>query len=130
MTVTRRDVLQLLGSTALASVIGNMTSTSANADDALRSPIKLGQIGVGHAHASKLSVYRNSPDYEVVGIVEPNEERRNRVQSQPAFRDLPWLTQDQLLNTSGLQAVLVETEVRDSLEHSRGVYCSGDACSS
>ena len=34
--------------------------------------IKVGQIGVGHAHASKLSVYRASADYEVVGIVEPD----------------------------------------------------------
>ena len=32
--------------------------------------IKIGQIGVGHAHANKLAVYRKSPDYEVVGIVE------------------------------------------------------------
>ena len=51
---------------------------------AFRSPtrnkprIKIGQIGVGHAHATKLQVYRESPDYEVVGIVEPNKELRER----------------------------------------------------
>ena len=33
--------------------------------------LKMGQIGVGHAHATKLQVYRESPDYEVVGLVEP-----------------------------------------------------------
>ena len=42
------------------------------AQDAARPRIKIGQIGVGHAHATKLSVYRHSPDYEVVGIVEPD----------------------------------------------------------
>ncbi|MEZ6079642.1 MAG: hypothetical protein R3C56_29430 [Pirellulaceae bacterium] len=35
-------------------------------------PIRVGQIGVGHAHANKLAVYRASPDYEVVGVVEPD----------------------------------------------------------
>ena len=33
-------------------------------------PIRVGQIGVGHGHATKLAVYRASPDYEVVGVVE------------------------------------------------------------
>jgi len=77
--------------------------------------IKIGQIGVGHVHATKLSVYRESPDYEVVGIVEPNKELRARASEQPAFRDVPFLSEEQLLNTPGLSAVLVETKVRDLL---------------
>ncbi len=32
--------------------------------------IRVGQIGVAHGHATKLSVYRQSDDYEVVGIVD------------------------------------------------------------
>ena len=60
-------------------------------------------------------VYRESPDYEVVGIVEPNKELRERASQQPAFRDVPFLTEEQLLNTPGLSAVLVETKVRDLL---------------
>ncbi|MEZ6102310.1 MAG: Gfo/Idh/MocA family oxidoreductase [Pirellulaceae bacterium] len=77
--------------------------------------IKVGQIGVGHAHATKLSVYRESPDYDVVGIVEPDAELRRRAEAQGPFRDLPWMTAEQLLNVTGLQVVLVETRVRDSL---------------
>jgi len=77
--------------------------------------IKIGQIGVGHVHAYKLSVYRASPDYEVVGIVEPDEELRRQAEKNRNYRDLPWLTQEQLLNVPGLQAVLVETRVRDAL---------------
>lgn len=78
-------------------------------------PIRIGQIGTGHAHATKLSVYRQSPDYEVVGIVEPDPQLRAAAERNAAFRDLPWMTQEQLLNQPGLQAVLVETRVRDSL---------------
>ena len=45
----------------------------AQADQPEKQKIRMGQIGVGHAHASKLAVYCDSTDYEVVGIVEPDE---------------------------------------------------------
>jgi predicted dehydrogenase len=87
--------------------------------------IRIGQIGVGHGHANKLSVYRTSADYEVVGIVEPDVKLRERAQSQPAFRNVPWMTREQLLNTPGLQAVLVETRVRDSLNAAEACIAAG-----
>lgn len=79
--------------------------------------IKIGQIGVGHAHASKLAVYRRSPDYEVVGIVEPDAELRKRAEADVAFQGLPWLEREQLLDIPGLQAVLIETPVRQLLDN-------------
>ena len=94
---------------------GLYTATSAAASPL--GPIRIGQIGVGHAHASKLSVYRNNPDYEVVGIVEPDEQLRKAAQERDPYRDLKWMTREELLNTPGLQAVLVETPVRDLLDH-------------
>ncbi|MFO0871143.1 MAG: Gfo/Idh/MocA family oxidoreductase [Pirellulales bacterium] len=87
--------------------------------------IRIGQIGVGHAHASKLSVYRASPAYEVVGLVEPDPALRAQAASQAVYRDLPWFTQEQLLNTPGLQAVLVETRVRDSLAAAEACVAAG-----
>lgn len=90
-----------------------------------RERIRIGQIGVGHAHANKLGVYRDSNDYEVVGIVEPNPELRNRAKDQAVYRDVPWMTQDQLLNTPGLQAVLVETQVRDCLQVAEACIAAG-----
>lgn len=87
--------------------------------------IRIGQIGVGHAHASKLSVYRASDDYEVVGVVEPDDELRRRAKTQDVYRDLPFMTQEELLNTRGLQAVLVETKVRDSLAAAQACIESG-----
>jgi predicted dehydrogenase len=87
--------------------------------------IKIGQIGVGHAHASKLGVYRQSADYEVVGIVEPDAELRKSAESQAAFKDLPRMTREQLLNQPGLQAVLVETRVRDLLDTAEACMAAG-----
>jgi predicted dehydrogenase len=97
------------------------------AQDAVRRPppIRIGQIGVGHGHASKLSVYRASSDYEVVGIVEPDQALREKAQSQAAFRDLPWMTREQLFNSPGLQAVLVETRVRDLLDTAESCIAAG-----
>jgi predicted dehydrogenase len=77
--------------------------------------IKVGQIGTSHAHATKLQVYRKSPSYDVVGVVESDAERRRAAEQLPAYRDVTWLTEEQLLNTPGLQVVLVETHVRDLL---------------
>ena len=109
-----------------ASLAGIAAATAARTRGAAAlPPIRIGQIGVGHAHATKLAVYRASPDYEVVGIVEPNAERRARAEQQPAFHGLPWMTQAELLETPGLDAVLVETEVRDSLVAAEAVIAAG-----
>lgn len=103
-----------LGTSALGAFAGTALAQP-DGNRASRPRIKIGQIGVGHAHASKLSVYRQSSSYEVVGIVEPDESLRQRAQNQEVYRGLPWMTQEQLLNTPGLQAVLVETRVGDLL---------------
>jgi predicted dehydrogenase len=119
--ITRRSFLAAtsagFASTSLAGAF------AANA--AAGGPIKVGQIGVGHAHAAKLGVFRKSPDYEVVGIVEPDAELRRRAESQETYRDLPWMTQEQLLNIPGLQLVLVETRVRDLLSTAEACVAAG-----
>ncbi len=105
--------------TALASAAAKAEEPRAKAK------IKIGQIGVGHAHSTKLAVYRRSDDYEVVGLVEPDAELRRRAESQPAFQGVPWMTSEQLLNVPGLQAVLVETRVRDLLDVAETCIAAG-----
>lgn len=80
-----------------------------------RQRIKVGQIGIGHNHASaKMATFRKLSDqYEVVGVVEPDAQWRKKRGSDPAYRDVPWMTEEQLLNTKGLAVVAVETDVRD-----------------
>lgn len=80
--------------------------------------IRIGQIGTGHGHAQgKMNVYRASKDFEVVGLAEPDPNRRRRLASHSSYRDIPLMTTEQLLNQKGLQAVAVETEVKDLLKH-------------
>ncbi len=109
-----------------ASLVGAGTVSTVRAAQPTGKPrIKIGQIGVGHAHSTKLSVYRESPDYEVVGIVEPDEALRRSAEKTAPFAGLKWLTRDQLLDTPGLQAVLVETRVRDLLDQAEACVNAG-----
>jgi predicted dehydrogenase len=117
MSIARRTALQ---GTLLLGVAATI-----RAAEPAKPKIKIGQIGVGHAHASKLSVYRRSDDYEVVGVVEPDGNLRKQAQTQELYRGLKWMTQEELLNVSGLQAVLVETRVRDLLDTAAACIAAG-----
>ncbi len=78
--------------------------------------IKIGQIGTGHAHAGgKMDAMRGSDDFEVVGIVENDPARRAAAEKSKIYAGLVWMTEEQLFNTPSLQAVSVETEVKDLL---------------
>ncbi|HZN35638.1 MAG TPA: Gfo/Idh/MocA family oxidoreductase [Pirellulaceae bacterium] len=120
MTIPSRRDLLAAGLAAGAGLAWPHRARSAQAPK-----IKVGQIGVGHAHATKLEVYRRSSDYEVVGVVEPDASLRERAGQQPAYRDVTWLTEEQLLNTPGLSAVLVETKVRDLLNTAERCIAAG-----
>jgi predicted dehydrogenase len=52
-------------------------------------------------------------EYEVVGVVESDADAREAARRQAAYRDLTWMSEEELLNAPGLQAVAVETAVRD-----------------
>jgi predicted dehydrogenase len=121
----RRELLKHFGALAAGSLLTGALTRFAAAVESTGERIKIGQIGVGHAHASKLSVYRQSDDYEVVGIVEPNAELRARAERDGTYRGLKWMTRDELLATPGLQAVLVETEVRDLLDNAAACIAAG-----
>lgn len=77
--------------------------------------IKVAQIGVKHAHASgKMATMRKYSDtFDVIGIAEPDAGRRKQLENHSAYKDLKWMTVEQLLNAKGLQAVAVETEVEN-----------------
>jgi predicted dehydrogenase len=88
--------------------------------------IKIGQIGVGHSHAEgKLQVLRDSTDYEIMGVVEPDDRLAQVARQMPAYKDIPFLAEEQLLNVPGLTAVTVETRVPDLLAAAERVVDAG-----
>ena len=115
----RRDFLKSTG------VVGAVAGCGLSGAADTQRPIRVGQMGVGHAHANKLAVYQESPDYEVVGVVEPDEELRQKAMADPTFRQVKWVSEEQLLNTPKLDVVLVETEVRDLLDAAETCVAAG-----
>ncbi|AHF91338.1 dehydrogenase [Opitutaceae bacterium TAV5] len=75
-------------------------------------PIKIGQIGIGHNHASeKMRTLRNLPHlFEVVGVVEDDPVWRERRGNMEVYQGLPWMTEEELFDVPGLEAVAVETD--------------------
>ncbi len=112
--MNRRKFLQNAGQFTGMGVIAASFMNNSKAQGG-RSPkrIKVGQIGTAHAHASgKMATLRKlSEDYEVIGIVEPNPDRQKKLKNSSVYRGLKWISEEQLLNTPGLQAVAVETDI-------------------
>ncbi|MGE3999560.1 MAG: Gfo/Idh/MocA family protein [Planctomycetaceae bacterium] len=89
------------------------------------SKIKYAQIGVGHPHASKMRVYRESSDYDVVGVAEPDVTLRSRAERDATYQGLDWLSVDDLLAVPGLQVVGVETELAETLDVAEKCLAAG-----
>jgi predicted dehydrogenase len=106
----RRDFLKTAGGAAVG-LAGVMAAPYVLRGSQGKRRIKIGQIGTGHGHAAgKLETLLALPDdFEVVGIVESDPKLRQAAEAEKAFRGLPWMTEEQLLNTPGLEAVAVET---------------------
>src|SRR6185295_9707864 len=78
--------------------------------------LRIGQIGTGHAHADgKIAMLRRSPDFELIGVVEPDAQLRRAAEARAVYQGIRWMTEEELLNTTELRAVAVETEVKDLL---------------
>lgn len=75
--------------------------------------IKIGQIGIGHNHASALmSAVKKFPQlFEIVGYAEENERWVLERGREPAYQGIKRLAVEELIESS--DAVLVECEVQD-----------------
>ncbi len=109
----------------VAVVGASLAASTSRAAGAKPEKIKIGQIGTGHAHAAGVftQLLEVTDEYEVVGLVENDPERRAKLTGR--YLDVPLLTEEELLNTSGLQAVVVETEVHDLLPTARRCVAAG-----
>mgnify|MGYP001475740601 CR=1 FL=1 len=114
-TLDRRHLLKTAAGAGAAIATGHWLHSASAADEKPKQRIKIGQIGTGHEHASgKMSTLRKLRDhYEVVGIAESDPELRKRHDNNPTYKDIPWMTEEQLLSTHALQAVAVEVDSDD-----------------
>jgi predicted dehydrogenase len=92
------------------------------------SAIRMAQYGTGHGHAEgKLLSMLNHPDVEVVGVFEPNEERRKLVQrSTRAFGRVHWFEDvREMLDDPTIVAVASEGWNVESLDFTEAVVDAG-----
>ena len=94
----RRDFLRLLGASS-AMTLGTIfpRPRTVQARQSTKA-IKCGQIGTRHAHASgkMVTMRKFSKDYQVVGVVEPDAERRKTLEKSAAYQGVTWMSEDQL----------------------------------
>ncbi len=81
--------------------------------DAAMKKIKIGQIGVCHEHAEgKIKTLRSMSDvFEIVGVVDDRSSRSAKFAGSnlTPYEGLKWVTEAELFNTPGLEAVAIET---------------------
>jgi predicted dehydrogenase len=118
---TRRTLLRSAASVPFAWPALSAHATAA----ATGGPLRYLQIGTGHAHASKLEVYAESGEWEIVGIVEEDPELRKAAEKSPLYRRFPFLGLEEALKTQDLRVVGVETRVRDLLRYARTAVDAG-----
>ena len=113
MRDTRRRFIGRAAAAALAAPV-IMRSSALGEDEAAakRKPIKIGQIGVCHEHASgKIGTLKKWPDvFEIVGVVDDRKTTAAKFAGKDIkpYKGLKWMTEEELFNTPGLQAVAVE----------------------
>jgi predicted dehydrogenase len=117
--INRREFLGMgiLASTAMAT-LGAAPKTGA--------PVRCGFLGIDHAHAlDALKVVKRIPDYDLVGVCEPDAGIREAYARKPELDGVPWLTRDELLNDDTVQLVAVESDVPRLLEFGRAAIDAG-----
>ena len=94
-TISRRSMVGR-GFTASAGLITSGLLPTAHGILPTTPKIRIGQIGTSHPHAAgKLAAIRGLDEiFELVGVVEPDKERRKALSEKDVYRDVPWISQN------------------------------------
>lgn len=88
--------------------------------------IRTGILGTQHSHLpGKLKAMKNSADYQVVSICEPDAGVAARAKENPAFEGLRWVTEEEMLRDKSLHLIVVECRPWDALPLGKKVIAAG-----
>lgn len=88
--------------------------------------VRVGMLGSGHSHFyGKYKAMVDSPDYEVVGLVENNPAFKAALQKDPRYAGLKYLEEEAMLRDPSIQLVVVECRVWEAIPWGKKVIAAG-----
>ena len=89
--------------------------------------IRMAQYGTKHGHAAgKLKAMLDNPEVEVVGLYEPDAERRGQVADDELYRQVRFLdSEEDLLGDSSIVAIASEGRNDESLDQTERIVQAG-----
>jgi predicted dehydrogenase len=111
----RRDFLFRSGVGIFAGAIGNFVKPTPVRARSKGEKVRVGFIGIQHSHAEgKLTALLDlRDDFELVGVVESDPQLRKSLEAAAEYRNIRWLTELELLSSKKVDAIVIETAVRD-----------------
>ncbi|MEZ4969730.1 MAG: Gfo/Idh/MocA family oxidoreductase [Flavobacteriaceae bacterium] len=108
----------VLGNAGIIMAPANLLGAERNGTNGNVKKIKIGQIGICHEHAAgKINALRRLPElYEIIGVVDDRHTLAAKFTGSgdlKPYEGLRWMSEEELFNTPGLQAVTVETPNTD-----------------
>jgi predicted dehydrogenase len=86
-------------------------------------PVRAAVYGIGHAHAmGKVAALRALPQFELVGVCEPDS---SRPRTHKALAGVRWLSQREMIEDSSIELIAVESRVQENLAYARQAVDSG-----
>jgi predicted dehydrogenase len=73
----------------------------------------------------KLKAMKNSADYQVVSICEPDSDAAARAIKNPAFEGLRWVSEEEMFSDKSLHLIVVECRPWDALPFGKKVIAAG-----
>lgn len=108
--------------TTAAAVAGAQVAYGESAGAAIR----CGILGIDHAHGiDVLKVLRAMPEYELVGVCEPDSGIRAAFDNHPEMAGVPWVDRETLLDDPAVRMIAVESHTPRLLALGREVVDAG-----
>ncbi len=86
-------------------------------------PVRAAVYGIGHAHAmGKVAALRALPEFEFVGVCEPDA---SRPREHKALTGVRWLSERDILEDASLELIAVESRVQENLTYARQAVDAG-----
>lgn len=84
-------------------------------------PIKIVMYGIAHDHAPMtMTTLKKYPDvFDIVGMIEPNEEFRKTYGTMPEFEGIPYITEEEMFARGDVEAAAIESHEYVSVEYAQ-----------